>query len=131
MGPNYLLDVAGTGSFETIRFSDGTTQTTASSTYEPDEFTARVYNSVTSEFSMSDGSDVVFLDTTTGAIKVHLPTAVDKGGREIMIKLKAGSNSGVLLASGSQTVDGQDQVPLYHTYESITLISDNSNWFLT
>lgn len=91
----------------------------------------RTYNNVTSEFSMSDSSDVVFLDTTTGAINVHLPTAVGKGGKEIMIKLKAGSNSGVLLASGSQTVDGQAQIPLYHTYESTTLISDNSNWFLT
>lgn len=113
------------GALEThiITFPDGTTQTTASS--------HRVYNNVTSEFSMTDSSDVVFLDTTAGAINVHLPTAVGKGGKEIMIKLKAGSNSGVLLASGSQTVDGQAQIPLYHTYESTTLISDNSNWFLT
>ena len=125
--PSYELDVAGTGSFETIRFSDGTTQTTAQTTVS----SHRTYNNVTSEFSMLDSSDVVFLDTTAGAINVHLPTAVGKGGMEIMIKLKAGSNSGVLLASGSQTVDGQAQVPLYHTYESTTLISDNSNWFLT
>jgi hypothetical protein len=48
-----------------------------------------------------------------------------------MVKLKAGSNSGVLIASGVQSIDGQSQFAVYNTYESITLISDNSNWFIS
>lgn len=91
----------------------------------------RTYNNITADFSMSDASDVVFMDTTSGPINVYVPTAAGQGGKEIMIKLKAGSNSGVLIGSGVQTIDGQSQVAVYNTYESITLISDNSNWFIS
>lgn len=90
----------------------------------------RIYDNVTSNFSMPDTSDIVFLDTTVAPINVYLPTATGKGGKQLTIKLKAGSNSGVLLASGSQTIDGQDQIGIYHRYQSFNLISDNSNWFL-
>jgi len=91
----------------------------------------RTYNNITADFSMSDSSDVVFMDTTSGPINVYVPTAAGQGGKEIMVKLKAGSNSGVLVGSGSQTIDGQSQIAVYNTYESITLISDNSNWFIS
>ena len=91
----------------------------------------RTYNNVTSDFSMSDTSDVVFLNTSTGPINVYLPTAAGNGGKELMVKLKAGSNSGVLLASGSQTIDGQSAFPIHYIYQNVTLISDNSNWFIT
>jgi len=91
----------------------------------------RTYNNITADFSMSDTSDVVFMDTSSGPINVYLPTAVGQGGKEIMIKYKAGSNSGVLIGSGSQTIDGQSQFGVYNIYESTTLISDNSNWFIS
>ena len=91
----------------------------------------RNYNNVSSDFSMSSDSDVVFLDTSSSSLNVYLPTAIGQGGKELTIKLKSGSNSGVLIASGSQTIDGQTQFPIYHTYQSLTLVSDNSNWFIT
>jgi hypothetical protein len=109
-----------------IRFNDGTIQTTATSGVGN-----RTYNNITSDFSMSDTSDVVFMDTTSGPINIYLPTAAGQGGKEIMVKLKAGSSSGVLLGSGAQTIDGQLQFAVYSIYESITLISDNSNWFIS
>ena len=90
----------------------------------------RNYNNISSDFSMSSDSDVVFMDTSSSSLNVYLPTAIGQGGKELTIKIKSGSNSGVLVASGSQTVDGQAQFPLHHTYEGVTLISDNSNWFL-
>jgi len=91
----------------------------------------RTHNNISSDFSMSSDSDVVFMDTSSSSLNIYLPTAIGQGGKELTIKLKSGSNSGVLLASGSQTVDGQSQFPLHHTYQSVTLISDNSNWFIT
>lgn len=106
-----------------IYFTDGTFQNSASNIN-------RVYNNISSNFSMTDSSDVVFLDTSSSSINVYLPNASGKGGKQITVKLKNGSNSGVLIASGSQTVDGQNQVGIYYTYESVSLISDNSNWLL-
>ncbi len=91
----------------------------------------RAYNNITADFSMSDDSDVVFMDTTSGPINVYLPTAIGQGGKEIMVKLKAGSNSGVLQASGLETIDGNSLIPVYNTYENVSLISDNTNWFIS
>ena len=91
---------------------------------------SRQYDNVTADFSMSDDSDVVFVDTSAGPINVYLPTAAGQGGKEIMVKLKAGSDSGVIQASGLETIDGGLLVPVYNIYESINLISDNSNWLI-
>ena len=63
-----------------LRFDDGTTQTTAAGGN-------RTYNNITSDFSMSDDSDVVFVDTTSGPINIYIPTAAGQGGKEIMVKL--------------------------------------------
>lgn len=90
----------------------------------------RTYNNITSHFSMTENSDVVFLDTSSSMINVYLPTAVGNGGKELLFKMKAGSNSGVLVASGSQTIDGDSVFPMYHRHGSYSLISDDSNWFI-
>lgn len=108
-----------------IYFADGTFQNSAAVSNEN-----RVYNNIDTDFSMSDSSDVIFLDTTSASINVYLPTASGKGGKQLTVKLKAGSNSGILVASGSQTIDGQSHIGIYYTYESVSLVSDNSNWFL-
>ena len=41
----------------------------------------RTYNNVSSDFSMLDSSDVVFIDTSSNVVSVTLPTAVGKGGQ--------------------------------------------------
>lgn len=110
-----------------IYFADGSFQNSAASGTSGGY---RVYNNISTDFSMSDNSDVIFLDTTSASINVYLPTASGKGGRQLTVKLKAGSNSGILVASGSQTIDGQSHIGIYYTYESVSLVSDNSNWFL-
>lgn len=93
--------------------------------------TTRVYNNVSSDFSMSDDSDVVFVDTSSSPVNIFLPTAADNGGKELLIKMKSGSNSGVLIASGSQYIDGQSQFSINHAYTSISLVSDNQNWYIS
>lgn len=92
---------------------------------------ARTYNNVTANFTMTDSSDVVFIDTSSNAVNINLPTAVGKGGQELLFKFKDGSNSGVLIANGSETIDGDSVYPMYHKNQSISLISDNSNWYVT
>jgi len=90
----------------------------------------RTYNNITSDFTMTDSSDVVFIDTSSDVVSVSLPTAVGKGGQELLFKFKDGSNSGVLIGNGSETIDGNSVYPLYHKNQSVSLISDNFNWYV-
>lgn len=105
-----------------IRFSDGSTQTSA--------IQNRTYDNISSDFSMSDDSDVIFIDSTSSPINIYLPTADGVGGKQLLFKMASGANSGVLVASGSQLIDGQSAFGIYNIYESISVISNNSNWFV-
>ena len=110
-----------------IRFNDGTTQTTAGGGGGGGN---RVYNNISADFSMGATSDAVFLDTSSGPINVELPTAVGQGGKELLFKLKVGSSSGILVGSGTQTIDGESYYPISYVNQSIQVISDNSNWLV-
>jgi hypothetical protein len=80
---------------------------------------------------MSPSDDVVFADSSSNPINVYIPTAGSVGGKEVMIKRKAGNDPVTVVASGAETIDGQSSHTLFHAYESITLISDNSNWLIS
>lgn len=65
--------------------------------------------------------------TGAGGITFTLPTAVGFAGQEIIIK---NSTTGTLTidANGTETIDGGLTATLEDQYESITLVSDGSNW---
>ena len=91
----------------------------------------RAFNNITSDFSMSSVDNIVFADSTSGPINVYIPTAVGVGGKEIMIKMTAGANTVLVNASGAQTVDGESSQSIDHAFQSLSLISNNSNWFIS
>lgn len=91
----------------------------------------RAYSNVSSDISMGSSDDVIFADSSLGPLNVYIPTAANAGGKEITIKMAAGIEPVTVLPSGSETIDGQASFTLRHTYESINLISNNTNWFIT
>jgi hypothetical protein len=48
----------------------------------------------------------------------------------IVKKTDSSSNAVNILRAGSDTIDGATSVALLHQNESVTLVSDNSNWFI-
>lgn len=91
----------------------------------------RAYVNTTVNHSMNSSDDVVFADSSSNPINVYIPTAGNVGGKELMIKRKTGNDPVTIVASGAETIDGQSSHALYSAYESITLISDNSNWLIS
>jgi hypothetical protein len=91
----------------------------------------RIYSNINSDYSVNNTVDVVFADSTNSSINVYIPTADSQGGKELTIKKVAGELPVNIVASGAETIDGNATVSLFHLYESITLVSNNSNWFIT
>jgi hypothetical protein len=118
-------DAENTITISGIYFYDQTFQNTAGSSPK------KVFDNVISDFTASVLSEIIFLDTTNNNINIFLPPASGNGGKELTVKLKNGSNSGVLWPSGNETIDGQTQIGIFHTYQSLNLISDNFNWFIS
>jgi len=84
------------------------------------------YNAV-----QTSGDIILLVDAATaGATTINLPTAVSNTAKFTIKKIDGGTNTVTTTASGSQTIDGGATASLLIPSASITLISNNSNWFI-
>lgn len=77
----------------------------------------------------TSGTKIILCNTTSGAFTVTLPTAVGNTAT-LVVKKTAGTNILTVDGAGSETIDGGLTAELYEAQESITLISDNTNWLI-
>ena len=89
---------------------------------------------ITGDTTITVANVVIFANATGGAIDVTLYAANDNGGKTVTIKkIDSGTNTVDVIAAGSDTIDGGaggGSITLSHQNESVTLISDDSNWFI-
>ena len=106
-----------------VRFADNSVQIRAYS-----ESFRNINSNAFSVLLSSD--DVILVDCSTTNIILYLPSAINLGGKKIIIKRKTGTFSLTILTQFSQTIDGQSSFSITHNYQSIKFVSDNSNWFI-
>lgn len=119
------LNTDGRIAIDSIRFGDGTVQTTAASS------STENYRSISSSSDLSTNDGVVFVDCSLSNIELNLPSASGVGGSRITLKRKSGNYSLTVLPSGTEQIDGSSSFSIPYNYQSITVISDNLNWFIT
>jgi len=83
--------------------------------------------STTYSETATKGTKIIKADTTGGAFTINLPTAVGNTAT-IIIKKVAGSGALTIDGNSTETIDGGTTATINKVYESITLISDNTNW---
>ena len=83
--------------------------------------------STTYSETATSGTKIIKADTSGGAFTITLPTAVSNKAT-IVIKKLAGSATLTIDGAGTETIDGGLTASIIKVYESVTLISDNSNW---
>lgn len=87
----------------------------------------------TVDVAFSDGdtidSDINLVDGGAGGIGIKLPVPVS--GKMVIVK-KADNAAGAVTVNqnGSETIDGATSKVLYYQYESMTFVSDGTNWFV-
>ena len=85
----------------------------------------------TGDTTLTTANGVVFVNASSGEVDVTLYTADSNGGMQVIVKKTDSSSNAVnILRAGSDTIDGATSVALLHQNESVTLVSDNSNWFI-
>jgi hypothetical protein len=90
------------------------------------------YRSVTTSGNVVSGDYLIIADATTGAITLNLPPAALVPGRIYVIKrINAGANTVTVDANGSETIDGALTHVLSPQWNSITIISNGTAWFIT
>ncbi len=76
---------------------------------------------------------VYLMNVTSGAATTTLPSAIGLDGFKLQIKRIGNQNITITApapSSTQQTIDGQNTYVLSTQYESLTIISDNANWFI-
>ena len=83
---------------------------------------------ITSNTTLVNGS-IVLANTVSNDITITLPSAAGFGS-EITIKKISNSNKLYINTVSNQTIDDNSNLTILFKNTSISLISDNSNWFI-
>ncbi len=89
-------------------------------------------NVKTAAYTLTNSDNVIFVDTTTTAITVTLPTAVGRRGKWFTIKDWAGNANArniTVATTSAETIDG-GTLTITTNYGFRTVVSDNVNWFI-
>lgn len=80
----------------------------------------------------SDRNGLIQADATSGAFNISLPTAASVGnGFFVSVKkIDSSSNAITIDPNGSETIDGESTKAISEQFETLSLVSDGSNWKL-
>jgi hypothetical protein len=93
--------------------------------------TRGTYRSVTATGNVVSGDYLIIADATAGAITMTLPPAALVPGRIYAFKrVNSGANAVVVDPSGAETIDGAATYTLSAQWNSVTIMSNGTAWFI-
>lgn len=85
----------------------------------------------TSNYTITGTDVVVFANAASGNVTITLPLAASFGGYRFYVKRIDSSGNTVSIArSGSDTIDGQTSVTVAAQYDSYTVVSNGTLWYI-
>jgi hypothetical protein len=80
-----------------------------------------------SPYTVGNNERVILADPTSGTITINLPTAT-RVGQVFEIKNVGATNAVTVDPNGTETIDGETTVALDTQFQTLTLVSDGTNW---
>ena len=84
----------------------------------------------TSNYTIAATDSGILGDATSGGITITLPTAVGISQKFTIQKKDSSGNSVTIATTSSQTINGSTTKTLSTQYQSVTVASDGSNWYI-
>ena len=89
-----------------------------------------IYTNINSNYVTSIDDHIIFVDASDNEIEITIPEAANIGGKQYVIKKIGGMNNIVVSVVNNGTIDGESSAVIRYNYDSITVISNNLNWFI-
>lgn len=100
-------------------------------TYYLDEMNhTRDFNSIAASWPIDSTFRITKVDCTTWDITITLPTAVWFTGILDIMKIDSSVNIVIVDPSWAETISWETTQVIYGQYDNMTIVSDNSNWFI-
>ena len=100
------------------------TSSTSGTTITPD---VMVVTEISTDTTLTTANEFIAVDTDAGDVTITLFGITSNTGRVIYIK-NVGSNSVIIDADGSETIDGNTTATISIKYDSVDLIARASEW---
>lgn len=85
----------------------------------------------TADYTITGTDVVIFANAASGNVIITLPTAASFSGYRFYVKrIDSSGNSVSIARSGSDTIDGQTSVTVTAQYDSYTVVSNGSLWYI-
>ncbi|MCA9130694.1 MAG: hypothetical protein KDB22_26585 [Planctomycetales bacterium] len=128
-----LTLLAGEPGYETdtgkLKIGDGSTAWTSLPYFHTD--TVRVYQSKSAAYTLLITDKGVFVDATSAAVTITLPTAASSSGLDFLIKkIDSSANAVTIDGDGSETIDGATTKVLSSQYDSAGVVSDGTQFWV-
>lgn len=124
--------------FGVAEVQSGTPATTATGMlwYDTDDAPAlglgvRDIVTITGNTTLTTANDVILVDASGGVITVTLPAAAVRSGKQFDIKkIDSSGNAVTVDGDGSETIDGATTKVISSQYDSVTIMSSGTEWFI-
>ena len=82
-------------------------------------------------YSQLEDDDIILVDATIAPVIVNLIPSANKSGKQIIVKkIDVSANAVTIDPNAAETIDGAATNVLASQYDSITLVSDGTNWII-
>lgn len=86
---------------------------------------------VTTATTLTQSAGLCLVDATAGAVTVTLPRADQARGQMVSVKKIDASGNAVTVDAMGGTIDGATTATLAARWDSVTIVSDGTNWYIT
>lgn len=86
--------------------------------------------SKSANYTATTSDEIILVSASGGGVTITLPTAVGNTNQYTVKKTDSSGNTVTLATTSSQTIDGGTTAVLRVQYASISVVSDNSNWYI-
>lgn len=111
--------------------ANGVTENLAYESDIPTSSNVQPYAAKTTTYTTTNADGVISVDATSASFTVTLVTAVGNSGLTQTFKKINATNVVTIDANSTQTIDGVLTIGLSRQWESVTLVSNGTNWLIT
>ncbi len=83
-----------------------------------------------STYSVTISDEIILVDATSGAVTITLPTGVGNTNIYTVKKIDSTANNVTIATTASQTIDGGTTAVIHVQFASVSVVSNNANWFI-